>query len=57
MDTSTIELGKEMSLTRRIIAYAAVLTVYFYYCYNFSIPVFRAILGASGGYIDYGYVL
>lgn len=37
MDMSTIELGKDLSLPRRIIAYAAVLTIYFYYCYNFSI--------------------
>lgn len=39
-----------MSLTRRIIAYAAVLTVYFYYCYNFSMlsifgPILRNVYG------------
>ncbi len=36
MDTSTIELGKDLSVARRFAAYFSVLIVYFFYCYNFS---------------------
>lgn len=37
MNTDTIELGKDLSVVRRFTAYAAILAVYFFYCYNFSL--------------------
>lgn len=37
MNTDTIELGKNLSIARRFLAYAAILFVYFFYCYNFSL--------------------
>lgn len=37
MNKDTIELGKELSTGKRFAAYGAVLTVYFFYCYNFSL--------------------
>ena len=37
MNTDTIELGKEISVGKRFLAYGAILTVYFFYCYNFSL--------------------
>lgn len=36
MNKDTIELGKELSVSRRFMAYAAILVIYFFYCYNFS---------------------
>ncbi len=36
-DPTTIELGKALSPVRRILAYLAILLVYFFYCYNFSL--------------------
>ncbi len=37
MNTATIELGKDLSVAKRFAAYGAILLVYFFYCYNFSL--------------------
>ncbi|MBC7003433.1 MFS transporter [Photobacterium sp. BZF1] len=33
-------LGKELSMPRRLAAFAAILMVYFFYCYNFMVDIF-----------------
>ena len=37
MNTETIELGKDLSIFKRFLAYFSILAVYFFYCYNFSL--------------------
>ena len=37
MNLDDVVLGKELSLGKRILAYASILLIYFFYCYNFYI--------------------
>ncbi len=38
-----IVLGKELSLTRRILAFLSIAVIYFFYCYNFMIGTFTKV--------------
>lgn len=37
LNTDTIELGKDLTLPKRLLAYVSILVLYFFYTYNFSL--------------------